>query len=370
MKNRTIPAVMLVCGIGAAAVAGAVGSTVYIGGYGSASGSTAEAADEGSLPEESVWAETTAEPSEDLLPEEWPSGEAAEMIAGESGELPPENVPDAPPEDLPPEERPWQDAPEGEAEESFEDWEVETYSDQGETEEAESIRNTEKNSTVEDFEILGKEDAVQAFDLLEYEELPSFFYLDVPEVLQKPELPTGCESVALTMALQYEGFELSKTTIATEFLIYNRETDNLALGYIGDPFSEEGAGCFAPAIAATADDFFADQQLPYAAYDITDSTMEELLSYVAAGTPVIVWSTMYMAEPEFTREDSEYNGKTYRWYTQEHCVVLSGYDLEASTLQINDPLEGIVTRDLEEFKRIYNLTGQNAVVLKENAAEE
>lgn len=337
MKNRTIPAVMLVCGIGAAAVAGAVGSTVYIGGYGSASGSTAEAADEGSLPEESVWAETAAAPSEDPMQEEGFSEEAAETIA---------------------------------AEESFEDWEVETYSDQGETEEAESIRNTEKNSTVEDFEILGKADAVQAFDLLDYEELPSYFYLDVPEVLQKPELPTGCESVALTMALQYEGFELSKTTIATEFLIYNRETDNLALGYIGDPFSEEGAGCFAPAIAATADDFFADQQLPYAAYDITDSTMEELLSYVAAGTPVIVWSTMYMAEPEFTREDSEYNGKTYRWYMQEHCVVLSGYDLEDSTLQINDPLEGIVTRDLEEFKRIYNLTGQNAVVLKENAAEE
>ena len=33
------------------------------------------------------------------------------------------------------------------------------------------------------------------------DEIPSSFRLDVPDVLQNPELPTGCESVALTMAL-------------------------------------------------------------------------------------------------------------------------------------------------------------------------
>lgn len=54
--------------------------------------------------------------------------------------------------------------------------------------------------------------------------------------------------------------------------------------------------------------------------------MEELLSYVAAGTPVVLWTTMYMAEPEFTEDTTEYDGELYRWYYQEHCVVLSGYD--------------------------------------------
>lgn len=265
----------------------------------------------------------------------------------------------------------------------FEQWETEVYSGGGiedfteeETltvqseEEAVLIRNTEKESQVEDFEILDKEDAELAFELLAYEELPAYVYLEVPEILQNPELPTGCESVALTMALQYEGIELSKTTIAREFLIYNRETDNTALGYVGDPFSEEGAGCFAPAIAATAADFFQDQELDYTVYDITDSSINELLSYVAADTPVVVWTTMYMSEPEFTREDGEYGGRIYHWYRQEHCVVLSGYDLESNTLQINDPLEGIIDRDKDEFERIYNLTGRNAVVVKENVMEE
>lgn len=239
----------------------------------------------------------------------------------------------------------------------------------GETE-PERIRSSEEEDTIEDFEIAGKEEAEEVFILCSIEELPDYVSLDVPEVLQNPELPTGCESVALTMALMYEGFELEKTTIAREFLIYNRETDNTAVGYVGDPFTEEGAGCFAPAIAATADAFFEDQEYDYTAYDISDSSLDELLCYVASGTPVVVWSTMYMAEPEFTRESSVFMGKVYEWYRQEHCVVLSGYDLEEQTLQINDPLEGTVIRDMEEFRRIYNLTGQNAVVVRENAAED
>lgn len=232
------------------------------------------------------------------------------------------------------------------------------------------IRKTDKVKFAEDFDILTKEDAEEDFELLSFDELPRAVSLEVPSVLQLPELPTGCESVALTMALEYEGFMLYKTTIAREFLIYNQETDNMAIGYIGDPFSEDGAGCFAPAIAATADNFFEDQEADYVAYDISGTEMEELLSYVQADTPVVLWTTMYMAEPEFTEDTAEYEGKTYRWYYQEHCVVLSGYDLDNNTVQINDPLEGIVTRDYDEFKNIYDKIGKYAVVVKKTAEEK
>lgn len=232
------------------------------------------------------------------------------------------------------------------------------------------IRKKDGKKFIEDFNILTKEDAERDFDLCAYEDLPSSVSLKVPEVLQLPELPTGCESVALTMALEYEGFMLYKTTIAREFLIYNQETDNMAIGYIGDPFSDDGAGCFAPAIAATADNFFEDQEADYVAYNISGSEMEELLGYIEAGTPVVLWTTMYMAEPEFTEDTAEYEGETYRWYYQEHCVVLSGYDLENGTLQINDPLEGIVTRDYKEFKNIYDTVGKYAVVVKETTEKQ
>ena len=224
-------------------------------------------------------------------------------------------------------------------------------------------RNVTEENTIDDFDILGVEEAKKAFGFDEEEELPAQVRLDVPEILQKPALPTGCEAVSLTMALQYEGFNVSMITIAGDFLLYNYEDDNMAKGYVGDPFSEEGAGCFPPALAATAESFFQDQKADYHAYNITGSTMEELYRYVANGTPVILWSTMYMAEPEFTQDDSEYDGHVYQWYRQEHCVVLSGYDYENGTVTVNDPLEGIVLRDMEEFSRIYTRTGQNAVVL-------
>lgn len=226
-------------------------------------------------------------------------------------------------------------------------------------------KNSDEVYTVEDFDIPGIEEAQEGFQLSETSELPEQMYLQVPEILQNPELPTGCEAVSLTMALQYEDFDEDKITIASDFLIYNQETDNMAIGYVGDPFSESGAGCFAPAIAATALAFFTDQEAEYKAYDITDTDFEDLFAYIAAGTPVILWTTMYMADPEFTRMDAEYEGHVYRWYSQEHCVVLSGYNRTEGTVQVNDPLEGIVTRNLDEFAAIYNLTGKNAVVLKE-----
>ena len=216
---------------------------------------------------------------------------------------------------------------------------------------------------IDDFEILGIEESKTVFELLEYDELPKTFSLEIQEIKQEPELPTGCESVALTMALKYEGFELEKTTIARYYLILNRSTDNMAIGYVGDPFSEEGAGCFPPALAATADNFFQHQEAELTAYDLTGIEFEELFSYIAAGTPIVIWTTMYMAEPEFTGEVGKFEEQEYPWYRQEHCVVMSGYDLEEKTVQINDPLEGTVTRNLEEFKSIYEKTGKYAVVI-------
>lgn len=194
-------------------------------------------------------------------------------------------------------------------------------------------------------------------------EMPRKLYLKVPMIEQMPELPTGCESIALTMALAYEGFELDKDTIANDYLVYNREDDNMARGYVGDPFSEEGAGCFAPALCRTAENFFEENGENRTVRDISGAAFEELLHFIAARTPVIVWTTMYMEEPEFTGDSCTYQGREYRWYRQEHCVVLSGYDLEERTVQINDPLEGIVTRDMDAFRSIYDKTGQNAIAI-------
>ena len=73
---------------------------------------------------------------------------------------------------------------------------------------------------------------------------------------------------------------------------------------------------------------------------------------------------MYMSEPNFTGEEFDLNGITYRWYNTEHCVVLSGYDLDRGVVYINDPLEGIVERDLAAFEAYYDEIGRFAIVLQ------
>lgn len=247
------------------------------------------------------------------------------------------------------------------------------YSDSSDNEEksdGDEEKDAGKEYSIDDFELFDAEDAKRDFALPEADKLPNQIYLRVPEILQEPELPTGCEVTALTMVLQYEEIEAEKTDIVDNYLLYNREDDNLAVGYVGDPYDVTGAGCFAPALTATADSFFEDKELDYRAYDITDTPFEDLYAYVATGTPVMVWTTMYMEEPEFTEEVGEYNDREYPWYRQEHCVVLSGYNIEEGTVQVNDPIEGIVERDMAAFEDIYVKTGMNAVVIREQEKEE
>ena len=79
--------------------------------------------------------------------------------------------------------------------------------------------------------------------------------LEVPALAQNPELPTGCESVALTNALLSLGFNLGKTDIADNWLPLSE--DDFVTAFMGDPHSTDGHSCMAPAIVRTADAYLA-----------------------------------------------------------------------------------------------------------------
>lgn len=193
---------------------------------------------------------------------------------------------------------------------------------------------------------------------IEKKRLPSSVALDVEPIYQEPELPTGCEAVSLTMLLAYEGFDLEKMTIAEEYLVYSKNWD-LDEGYVGNPTTYEGAGCFPPTIVQTAKKYLTAQKSSLEAVDLTGKSMEELLHYVADGHPVAVWTSMYMEAPILTEQEES----TFPWYDTEHCVVLSGYDLEEDILIVQDPLMGTIDRKQKEFTEIYDLIGRYAVVL-------
>lgn len=196
----------------------------------------------------------------------------------------------------------------------------------------------------------------------ETKERPPSASIEVTPIIQTPELPTGCESVALTMALNVYGYQLDKTTIASEWLVHNNE--NYVIGYSGDPFSKKGAGIFAPGLCATANAFLEHKGDGYRAYDITGMSMEDLCDYIAQKIPVVVWITMDYKEPVYTDSNIEYDGRTYRWYNNEHCVLLGGYDDGKSILTIYDPLQGKIEIEKQTFQEIYDQIGKYAIMIR------
>lgn len=189
-------------------------------------------------------------------------------------------------------------------------------------------------------------------------DISSSAYIDTEEINQYPELPTGCESVALTMAINSFGYELNKTDIAEKYMPYGDYVD----GFEGDPFSDGGAGIMPPGLVATVDNFVADTGAKLYAYDTTGASLSELYRFIDAGCPAIVWTTYYFDYPDM---DGGYydNDIFYPWYTNEHCVAMIGYDTNDGTVTLADPLQGIVTVGAYDFGEICDEIGNLSMIL-------
>lgn len=186
------------------------------------------------------------------------------------------------------------------------------------------------------------------------EEKHSALINDFPEILQMPELPTKCEITALTMVLNYYGFDVDKVTLATEYLptmppelyygsdglMYDNDMENY---FIGDPAIENGYICDTSAIVAAANTYLSSEGSSFYADDISCSSPDELYKYVSEGTPVVVWVTIGMND-RAEINGWYFNGQFTNWSVNDHGAVLIGYD--ESTVTIADPLAGITKYDL------------------------
>lgn len=197
--------------------------------------------------------------------------------------------------------------------------------------------------------------------------LPDSAQLNVPYISQYPQLPTGCEITSLTEALAYYGFEIDKEVLAENYLPmkYERTTGCFVNYFFGSPWSSHGSGCFAPAITTAANAFLKDRQSERKAVTISYASVHTLFEQVASGYPVIVWTSFDYDRAEVTYTEIELdNGRSFSWPNNEHCVVLSGYDLNADTVTLADPAYGIVERSIDEFTYFYQKYFYQAVVIK------
>ncbi|MDO4522706.1 MAG: C39 family peptidase, partial [Eubacteriales bacterium] len=192
--------------------------------------------------------------------------------------------------------------------------------------------------------------------------LPKVRQLRMTNYRQNPELPTGCESVALAMVLNYKKFSIKKTTIANYYLPTNNG-GNFVTSFAGDPHSSSGCGIYAPGLTIAANKYLKAKKSKLKAYDISGIKLTDLYKYVNNGDPVIVWNGMYMLTPVPSFSYTTL-GKTWTFFRNEHCVVLCGYDKKKDKVLINDPLDGLVWRNRSAFERIYNRMGKMAVVIR------
>lgn len=181
---------------------------------------------------------------------------------------------------------------------------------------------------------------------------------EVEEILQEPELPHGCEVTALAMLLRYYGYAADKCVLADEWLAKGGwgETD-FWKAFVGDPRkSYRSAGCYASVIADAANRYVRDAE----GTKMKSSTGKSLTVIAKEGvsfaellamlekTPVIAWTTMELNAP-YIAQVWTVDGKELYWQNYEHCVVLTGYDLEKGVFYGQDPLYGACAYEMKLF---------------------
>lgn len=177
--------------------------------------------------------------------------------------------------------------------------------------------------------------------------------INMEVILQNPELPAGCEITSLAMLLNYLGLEADKCVLSDSYLPKG-EAGEVSMNdfFIGNPRNAGSYGCYAPVIAGSAASYIADHNAELKVYNLTGTRLSSLFSLIADNKPVIVWTTINLLESRPTTS-WVINGETVTWYSQEHCVVLIGYDYDNSTVTVADPLYGIKEYDMELFTERY-----------------
>ena len=197
---------------------------------------------------------------------------------------------------------------------------------------------------------------------------------DFDIIEQYPELPTGCEITAMTMVLNYYGYNVDKVTMALDYMPkvqaeFYRSEDGRLMGpdlenfFVGDPTEETGYICGTGAIVTAANAYLTDVGSDMTAVAMKNAQPEELYDLIDQGTPVVIWCTINMEDRAETdgwyREDGTY----MEWSTNDHGAVLIGYDED--TVTVADPIYSRITVSRVQFEKIFAERGGQCVILTE-----
>lgn len=210
---------------------------------------------------------------------------------------------------------------------------------------------------------------------MEKEKQPPEEYIieEFPVLFQMPELPTGCEITAMTMVLNYYGYDVDKTTMAADYLPtvsasqYYGDDGRLYGGdlrkyFVGDPFTEGGYICGTEAILNAADAYLQEMGSSMRAVDKTGASPEELYELVSQDTPVVVWVTIGMSDRSTPQGWYTESGDYVDWSTNDHGAVMIGYSED--TVTIADPISGLVEYSRAQFESVFSSRSHQCVILE------
>ncbi len=191
---------------------------------------------------------------------------------------------------------------------------------------------------------------------------------NVPLICQFPAFPSGCESVASVMALQCAGEKVSVSRFIDNYLntgaVYRK--DGVLYGpdpyksFVGDPRSQYALGCYAPVIENALIRYLGDAtRVKNTTGDSLDTLCER---YIAHNIPALVWVSIYMKDTGKGNVWYTQDGKRFQWITNEHCMLLVGYD--ENGYYFNDPYSGKqLYYDKTVSTRRYETFGKQSLVI-------
>lgn len=192
--------------------------------------------------------------------------------------------------------------------------------------------------------------------------------LDIPVILQNPELPRGCEVTSLAMLLNYAGIEVDKNELAGKIKkdktpLYQKEEriyfGNPNDGFVGDMYSlnNPGYGVYNGPIEELMKEYLPNQTI-----NLTGCEFEDLFYFISRGSPVwVITNSTYKI-----LDESEFD----IWMTPTgpveitfslHAVLITGYD--ENNIYINDPLyvKQNIKVNKDTFINAWNQMGRQAI---------
>ena len=175
--------------------------------------------------------------------------------------------------------------------------------------------------------------------------------------------PTGCESAALTILLNYWGVSVSIKEVVDvlpkgdqPYYENNvRYGGNPYIEFIGHPKNKYSYGVYDIPIQNVANTFKSG------IINGRGMSMNEVLDIVRQGRPVVVWSSMNLSVPHISNSwIYKPTGETIKWLANLHALIVIGYNDDQ--VITSDSLTGTIRYfDRKKFESRYNSFGKRAL---------